>query len=499
MEAPNRLYLKDSDRITFLRLIGLLLIYIFPLILADVLYKDDIRRTIFLSPATWYRDGRPVMALLIEILSSGELIMDVSPLPLVLGILAIAYALTCFAKKYLSDYNSWQVVLCLLTFCISPLFLENLSFKFESLGMCISLALFLFLFSLPESTGNKTLIFAAFATTTTVLLTYQASIGAFLGLLFLTAMLESDTESLNKLFSSSYCKMAGFLSAILIYMQILAPVIVARDGYQGTVSQRIPFSPEGMNLLSHNFYSFINLFKAIFFPSSLSPIAWLSTIGLLAVLLYTFLKAYRHIKRKDYAKGLFTLLSPVLIFISSFFSLCFFKIPVVLPRALLSFNVFMLLTGIAILSLTVRRRFILLLFIPIYLFSYSLMYSYGNLLHTQRQYEQFIAKSVAYDLNRINNINSSFLFHIDGRILPAKELVLARKRYKIFDYLLVNIYNEYFWFGGDLISHYTNFVFNVKKMDKIDYRKFRMITGNSVYRIMQNQKTVVVDFKQKPQ
>ena len=499
MIIPESLCLKDREITIFKRLSCLYLFYIFPLILADVLYKDDIRRTIFLSPVSWYRDGRPNMAFLLELLSQGKTLLDVSPLPLLFGILIIAYTLSCFARKYLSNFDVWQVVLCLLTFGISPLFLENLSFKFESLGMCISLALLLFLFSLPDRTDNTTLFFTTFVITMTVLLTYQASIGAFLGLLFLTAMLESDTKSLNKLFSSSCCKIAGFLSAILIYMHILAPVIVASDGYQGEVSQRIPFSPEGMNLLSHNFYSFINLFKAVFFPSSLSPTTWLSTLGLLAVLLYTFLKAYRHIKRKDYAKGLFTLLSPVLIFISSFFSLCFFKIPIVLPRSMLSFNVFMLLAGISIISLTVNQRFIILLFIPSYFFCFSLMYSYSNLLHTQRQYEQFIAKTVAYDLNKIKNIDNTFQFYIDGRIIPAKELELARNRNKIFHYLLVNIYNEYFWFGGDLISHYTHFSFNPKKLGKIDYRKFRMVTGNSVYRIMQNQKTVVVDFKQKPQ
>ena len=495
MKSAEFLLLKVRERTIFQRLSFFALLYTFPLLLTNVLYKDDIRRTIFASPETWYRDGRPLMALLIELFTLGRATPDISPLPLLFGVLILSYALTCFGRKYLSDFTVWRVVLCLFTFIMSPLFLENLSFKYESIGMCMSLSLFLFLFSLPDEITNTKLVFTSIIITLTVLLTYQASIGAFLALLFLTALLETDTKTINKIILSACSKCLGFLIAILAYLLILSPRIVATDGYQGKVSQRVPLSTESLTILIRNCNYYFNLFTDVFFPGISSPITWLSITALLAVLLYTLGKAFHHIKSKDYAKCIFTLLVPQLIILSSFLQLCIFKIPVVMPRSLLSFNVFMLLTGIAIVSLTRTRRFSILVFIPIYLSSFSFIFTYSNLLHTQRQYEEFIAKSVARDLNRIKNIDSTFLFYIDGRVLKTQELALAQKHYRILNYLIVNIYHDYFWFGGDLISHYTNFHFNVRKLEKKDYRNYQMITGNSVYRIMQKEKSVVVDFK----
>jgi len=379
-------------------------------------------------------------------------------------------------------------------FGISPLFLENLSYKFESLGMCLTLSFFLFLFSLPDNIASVKLILLSFIITLLVLLTYQASIGAFLALLFLTITLELETKPLKEILISACYKSLGFLSAFFLYMLIIAPVIVATDGYQGQVAPRIPFTQEGLLLLIHNFGLFLNLLKTFFFPGLYSPVTCLSIIGLSVLFLYVLLTACHHIKNKDYIKSLITFIAPFAILTSSFFHLCFLKTPVFQPRSMLSFNVFMLLVGIAIIFLTGKHRFAVLIFIPLFLFSFSFISVYSNLLHTQREYEEFIAKSVAYDLNKIKNINNTFIFHIDGRSLPSKELALARKGNIIFHFLIVNIYKEYRWFGAELISHYTNFVLNVKKIRDIDYTKYHTVTENSLYRIMQNQKTIVIDF-----
>ena len=496
MKIPDSLLLNNKEHTIFQRLSCLFVIYVFPLVLADVLYKDDISRTLTLSPTTWYRDGRPLMAFFIKIFSPGMYIPDISPLPLLAGILALAYALACFARKYLPDLSDWQKVICTLAFVISPLFLENLSFKFESFGMCLTLALFLFLFSLPEKTSVAENIIASFLLTMTVLLTYQASIGAFLGLLVLTALLEMENQPVKRVFLSAFYKVLGFLSSFIIYMLFLVPVFVATDGYQGHVSPRIPNTMEGFHLLILNISNCLQFFKKVFLPGFHSPVTWLSAVCLLVVLLYTFSNVYRHIKNSQFVKALFVFFSPVLIVLFSFLPLCFLKLLIMFPRPFLSFNVFFLLIGIAIVSLARSYRYIILLFIPVYLYSFCFMSAYSNLLHTQRQYEEFIAESVAYDLRNIESIDNSFKFHIDGKIMPSKELALARRRYSIFNYLIINMYNEFFWFGGDLVSHYTNFNFIVQKMGKVDYRQYKMVTGNSLYRIMQNGKTVIVDFKQ---
>ena len=54
---------RNSELFTvFKGLSFLFILYVLPIILADILYKDDIRRVLYGDPSTWYRDGRPLMA-----------------------------------------------------------------------------------------------------------------------------------------------------------------------------------------------------------------------------------------------------------------------------------------------------------------------------------------------------------------------------------------------------------------------------------------------------
>ena len=114
---------------------------------AKVLYKDDIIRSMQNGGHTWFFDGRPFMAAIHYLINFDTKIFNLAPLNQILGATILCYAGYLFVKKYLSDLSVCLKVLCIVSLVISPLFLENLAFNFESLGFCISLSIPLFLCS----------------------------------------------------------------------------------------------------------------------------------------------------------------------------------------------------------------------------------------------------------------------------------------------------------------------------------------------------------------
>ena len=476
----------------------LFFIYVLPIILSDVLYKDDMRRVLYGDPSTWYNDGRPLMAYILTSFSFGTPLVDTSPLPLLTGILFLAFSLALFSKKYLQDYDSLSVVLCLLMLIISPFFLENLSFKFESLGMCISLGLLIILFSLPDRIAKAEYFVLSLIAAVFVCCIYQATLGAFFSLLLFTVFIELKDVPLETILEKALYKMSGFCIGSCIYMAGIAPYYVAKEGYQAEHSQLITLNAEGISKFFSNLKSFFVYLKLMYFPDSKSFITVLTA----AVLFLTLIAIAMHLKdvlsakndSSKYKKFFLGLISPFLIIIFAFLPMYFLTNPNFMPRAFISFNTFLLFIGFMLVSLSKRKRLILLIFIPIYFFSYSFSYSYANLLKSQADYEMYVAQSITNDLNKINGINSSYKFYVEGKRIVAKDVSLATKKYTIFKLMIPNNLRKDYVFTGHLLSRYATYKINIYNLKKYDPNKYKLVTKNSLYRIMQNNKDVVIEF-----
>ncbi|EIK4885979.1 glucosyltransferase domain-containing protein, partial [Salmonella enterica] len=116
----------------FIFIIGLL--YVFPIVLANVYYVDDMGR---LSLGYgWDGDGRILSNVLTEALSFGNGIISIFPYStllssVILVISGIIVSDMLFENKYLKYISS----LFILT---SPFMLENLSYRYDSILMAVS-------------------------------------------------------------------------------------------------------------------------------------------------------------------------------------------------------------------------------------------------------------------------------------------------------------------------------------------------------------------------
>ncbi|WP_110710149.1 glucosyltransferase domain-containing protein [Salinicola sp. CR57] len=122
----------------WLGMMAYLVIFSYPLLQADRLYRDDIWRS-FHGEMGWVSNGRPLSSLVVLVLNGGPRLADLAPLPLWLGLAAVAAAILLWRRRLLG-FDSGHAWLAMLILVVQPFFLQNLSYHFDALPMALSLA-----------------------------------------------------------------------------------------------------------------------------------------------------------------------------------------------------------------------------------------------------------------------------------------------------------------------------------------------------------------------
>ena len=124
------------------------IIYVLPIMLANVSYTDDMGR--FLDGYGWRGDGRIFADYVLLATSFGNGIVTVFPFSLILS--AIIFAISGIIISSVSfDSDSKLKRLSGFIFIASPFLLENMAYKFDSLPMSLSV----FFAALPFLIKNK--------------------------------------------------------------------------------------------------------------------------------------------------------------------------------------------------------------------------------------------------------------------------------------------------------------------------------------------------------
>ena len=109
-----------------------------------------------------------------------------------------------------------------------------------------------------------------------------------------------------------------------------------------------------------------------------------------------------------------------------------------------------------------------------------------------------MARSIAYDLNKIKDIDASCKFHIEGKSVVAKDVLLATKMYpRIFRLIIPRYLEKNNVYTGHLLSRFSTYRININPLNKYNPKDYKVLTKNSLYRILQNKKDVVIEFVDK--
>lgn len=456
-------YLEGKYFKAFVGLTIFSLLYILPIVLANFYYIDDLGRSLR-GYTGWNSNGRPLLSLLAIIFSDGKPLMDISPWIQVAAGIVFNYSLVIYIRKYVDRASAFGIF-CIGVFAYLNLFLlENFSYKYDSLGMLLSISLYFVLFSLPHRMNKKMVLIASIVAVLLSSSLYQAAIGAYLSLALLEALWNLyEQKSWSIIIKEILIRVAGFLAGSIIYKLTVVKLYV-KDGYSlehaGMVNV---FSHEGIERFVHNVHEFASMFQS-----------YGVTIGILGILLLLTLCiglgyiAYTVWNQRDERKSLkilsvgFVFAVPILLVIASVMALILLKSPIIAPRVMLSFTVFTLFIGFVIYRLSEVKKGFLTMAILSMICILSFSSYYGNLLTNQEKMNHLVASYIVHDMNELEEKYGRDFDKVIfvGSAPRSHELSLAIGKRPLFGRLIPIVMNNDWHWGGQYLSHYR-----MKKVD----------------------------------
>lgn len=227
------LSLTKPEKLIFSYTFSLFLFAFFPLMIVGYYQYDDIGRSVD-GYLRWSSDGRFVPDLLFKTLMMGEAVHDISPLPQIIAIFFISIN-ALIIKKISPTLSVFSCVLTNSVIFATPLFLENMSYVYDSMTMVISIttataaAYMVLRGNRFKLTTSAVLLFIALST-------YQVSINVYL--IFVVAGSIATATSYKIYLKNVIYSLSPVLIALILYkLSIpLYPIGSYQASHSGTVS-----------------------------------------------------------------------------------------------------------------------------------------------------------------------------------------------------------------------------------------------------------------------
>ena len=475
------------------------ILYFSPLILANFYYIDDVGRFAN-SEFNWLKDGRPLMQLMGKCLGLGKPYLDIFPLGQVLSALILNYSLVLWSRKYIKERKPLVVAGYLALSYLNLFLLEAFSYVFESIGMSISFSLFLFLYALPDDMECRTKLLFSIIAVVISMSFYQASLGAYIGLAGIELiLLESRSNQIVKQTAQCFIRALGFLFGTLIYYYIIAGHFLKGYGVEhGSLLNLATYA--GIEQFLHHIVVYINKYK-IYVNSLHEVIHWilmLIYIGGTFALLQKIKKQQGFLLAKV-CFSFFILIQPIFL---AFISIAMFgalQHPVYAPRVFLSFTVVFLYFAIQLDILSEKIKYVNSLLIPLLIFVLSFSAGYGNLLHREDHHDQYIAKSIAADINKVENRKHLSFNKVTfiGKQPESLELSRQKKKRPLMAALVPIYMNSEWYWGGRYLDHFRNKpikLISATKQDKIWIHERKPEAETDFYKLYRKNDKIIIHF-----
>ncbi|EKM0376012.1 glucosyltransferase domain-containing protein [Cronobacter turicensis] len=420
-------------------------LFVLPILLSGVLYQDDILRAAN-GEAYWGVLGRPLSDVAVMALGFGSgFVVDSFPLSLILaGALLGASSVMLYCRFAISHGIASGLVFSL--FSLSPFFLQNLSYHFDSFPMMLGV----FLAALPYSKMAAScklafrVLFGAVCLVLALSL-YQATINVFLSLCAIEIAYAlysrgSGTDALRMPVERA----ASAIIGVIIYMKGVAPFFLSKNVHSNLVVK----ADDPVKSLSYNFDRFWNIASSLLNESFY--MAWFLVLAVaiagLLMLAYRLLKSdfsslSKIIELAVLALGIavatFSIVGPFI----------FVDKTVVAPRVMMGLPGFMLLIGYLASMLPSKRLTTVVCIIPV-MFSLSYSSAYGNATKSQRSLEDKVFYDVASSLPPKMEGKK---IYVSGQISTSVATEMEFKRFPSLKWMVMPLYN---WSGMIMLKHY---------------------------------------------
>ena len=398
---------------------GVTLLYVYPFILANYVYIDDGFRSIA-GDANWNSEGRFLMTAFYKALSLTGKAPDMFPLPLILAVVLMAFALSSLQRHYFAVTDFFNAIVVLPLF-FNPFFLSNLNYQYD--GPLMTLGVIAMAFFITFDTQRRWLQWSVpMLLIVAALATYQPLLNVGFGLCCI--------ELYRKLIDPEKCsELAAFVGKKLVQFGVAFLV------YMAAVSQIMATDRRGTLALDSTLYATLvarfEHLQALLSPLYAGAAQWFFVLMLaLAGLGYIargweVLKSRRGYLNKALASALY-LLIPCLLVACVPGVMLIYSAEQNDSRLMLGvapFLVFILLLIDDFLSrIHARARWVLVL--PL-LFMIGFSYSYGRLLVAKKELENTLVNSLAYSISANAQLSAVGKFYFSAETdyfwLPAAQ------------------------------------------------------------------------------
>ncbi|HCT1782147.1 glucosyl transferase GtrII family protein [Escherichia coli 3-073-06_S1_C2] len=454
-------------------------LFVLPIMLSGVLYQDDILRAAN-GEAYWGVLGRPLSDVVVMSLGFGSgFVVDSFPLSLILaGTFLGASSVILYCRFAISRGIASGLVFSL--FSLSPFFLQNLSYHFDSFPMMLGVFLAVLPYSKMAASWRLALRLPFGAVCLVLALSlYQATINVFLSLcaIEIAYVLYSRVNGIYAL-KVTVERAVSAVIGMIIYMKGVAPFFLSKNVHSDLVIK----AEDPVRSLSYNFDRFWNIASSL-----LNESLYLAWFLLLAVAVAgSFLLAYR-LLRSDFSSlskiiGLAVAVAGIGVAAFSIVGpFIFVDKTVVAPRVMMGLPGFMLLIGYLASMLSLKRITTVACIIPV-MFSLSYSSAYGNASKHQRSLEDKVFYDIASSLP--SKLDDKKVY-ISGQVSTAVATDMEFKRFPSLKWMVMPLYN---WSGMIMLKHYginaemgnaTNTAISGKTLHSS--RFFSIISDNDIY------------------
>ena len=488
--------------------IGLVLIfglYVLPIIIADRYYNDDLARSL-MGLTGWNGDGRPLTEELMKLLSGGIPIADISPLPLLISVLILAYTITKYLDANFTDKSLGIAETLFFSLVImNPFMLANLSYKYDVLSMIIALCVAFIPFVISyDACGIKQIIIVLIVTVTALSL-YQVVICAICSLVLIDVLLMIIEDRINKKSILNY--IIGIIFGSLLYKLVIAKIYISRGDWRLDASKVLIGTDE--NTLMAIKVNIVQIVSEISMYLRSIPVCIIVFIAIgvcvssLFIIKENVLTILNISVMSRITRALFIVLLPVFLVGVNIIPLALVNGTGSKSRALLSVCVIELYIAIMFLNLSRKSKVVAeCLIIPCVVFFLSYSYSFGNAEKSQKNYESYLTYNIVSDIETLNSDDKYNSLSIIGDAPKSQQVRMLTQKYPQFEEIVPVYIGNDWWTSGSQLYHYLqyNIVFKEPDSNDIAYvERAKPYVKNSIYSFYCQNDRIIIKFNSENQ
>lgn len=480
------------------------LLYIFPIILANLYYKDDLGWSLTGSVGL-KGDGRPLGEYLVLLLCGGSPVTDSAPLSLILAILFLSYALVLYTRTNLDAVSDNCMILPVLLFVLTnPLSLECLAYRYGAFVMFTALGIPFLIFSIPKTVSKIKLFIYPAILSVALMSLYQTTIGVCLILLILAVFLEiidKKDAPLRAFFLREGIRVAGIGAGAIFYQLVIARHYISQTDWRYDASQTLALKPDSLKALIDNILISCGYLKDFVSQTALwyQLVLGAAIVSAMAVILFFYCKETGHTGKRKVFGIAFLLLSPIAVFFATFFPIMLLKTLMLKTRTFIALGCFLFYLGVLLLHQEKRHKTLVpALLVLCLLYHFTYIYSLGSALTNQNEYAKYLVYNIAHDLETINAKGEEISVSFVGEMPQNKRIQMLYDKYPIYGEMLPTYFTNNSWMGGAWVLQYLPDHFSIEAATEEDAQIIRStdpVMENDSYSCYVNQDRIIVSFE----